>query len=545
MMWLRRALPWLFLLAIAANCFELASLSVLGWNGEVTSGPRMPASIAASAADSPETLIANNFRHPVPGRPYVVVTKRSGQSVRSTVIPTKGPIGWDQALRLVGAFWVLAFASLIFVKGAKTKENALLVVSLVLLALSSPIARTVFPDVRVAFVYRMVGELAGYAMCVLLAIFSLSYGTVGRSRRALFGVALAVTVVIVIGMELQYAQFFWFALSSYGAASISKLSAASPAALLCSLLCLAAAIPSARQDERQRLGWIVAAFVPFLVGWTGLSVTRDAAWQAVENASWFFVPAGLTYAALSRKLFDIGFVLNRAAVFGGVSAIVVGAFVLLEWAIGVWFEQSGHQIGLALNAALALALGLSLRFVHHRVDRVVDTVFFRKRHEDDRSLRAFAREAAYVTDLPTLLERTRETILAHSDASSVAIHMPSGAELNDPAVLAMRASQDAVELHKYKTVLQGDYAFPMLANETVLGVLVCGAKRNGEHYAPDEIDALKTVAHGVGFALESLTRGKPIDSQFDSLHEAIARVHDAVVDIPAALARELRATPVE
>jgi hypothetical protein len=44
----------------------------------------------------------------------------------------------------------------------------------------------------------------------------------------------------------------------------------------------------------------------------------------------------------------------------------------------------------------------------------------------------------------------------------------------------------------------------MLAHAEFLGAIVCGEKKNGERYAPDEIDSLKEVARGVGIALWSL-----------------------------------------
>ncbi|MGA7247463.1 MAG: hypothetical protein WBW89_06870, partial [Candidatus Cybelea sp.] len=39
----------------------------------------------------------------------------------------------------------------------------------------------------------------------------------------------------------------------------------------------------------------------------------------------------------------------------------------------------------------------------------------------------------------------------------------------------------------------------------LMGALVCGAKRDGETYAPDESDALLTLARSVGTALDTLT----------------------------------------
>lgn len=68
------------------------------------------------------------------------------------------------------------------------------------------------------------------------------------------------------------------------------------------------------------------------------------------------------------------------------------------------FDEAGHGAGLAANVALARAFGLSLRLIHRRVDRFVDTVFFKKRNEDVSALKRFVQEAAFITDRVTLLQ---------------------------------------------------------------------------------------------------------------------------------------------
>ena len=60
-----------------------------------------------------------------------------------------------------------------------------------------------------------------------------------------------------------------------------------------------------------------------------------------------------------------------------------------------------------LFAGLALALGLSMRFLHHRVDSFVDSVFFRKRHDNERALRRFARLRRKSTATITTKMRTQ------------------------------------------------------------------------------------------------------------------------------------------
>ena len=164
-------------------------------------------------------------------------------------------------------------------------------------------------------------------------------------------------------------------------------------------------------------------------------------------------PVALTYAALSRRLIDVGFFLNRAAVFTIVSAIVIGAFILAEWAAGAWLASATHASSTVIGMIVALGLGISLRYIHRYVERFVDRVFFRKRHDDESALRRFGHEASYISDRSTLLDRAVKTVKEHTSADDAAILVRDGAAVyafatdsqraevseNDPGIVALRA----------------------------------------------------------------------------------------------------------
>ncbi len=175
--------------------------------------------------------------------------------------------------------------------------------------------------------------------------------------------------------------------------------------------------------------------------------------------------------------------------------------------------------GLAANAGLALVLGLSMSFIHKRIDRFVDLAFFRNRYEDERALRDFSKEAAFVTRRDDLLDRTIENIRRHTDASSGAILLegqgafytarwfgddPPPASENDPLILALKARHEPLDPHRYATALRGDLAVPMLARGRLLGLLLLGVRTSGEAYVADEVDAARELGHGVGSALDAL-----------------------------------------
>ncbi len=232
------------------------------------------------------------------------------------------------------------------------------------------------------------------------------------------------------------------------------------------------------------------------------------------------LPFGLGYAIVRHRVVDIGFVVNRALVFAIVSGIVLLAFGALEWLLGNILVAASHITSASLELGLALVLGFSLRSIHARVDALVDDLFFRDRHRAERALRTFAREVAYVTDPRVAIARTREVLVACGGASSVSIYVSAGAtavrvdpagspaaarvDVDDPALVRMRATRSPVGLQNVDSALNGDRAFPMLARDEVTGTVVLGAKDNGEAYAPDEIATIENVVLALGQALDAL-----------------------------------------
>ena len=287
---------------------------------------------------------------------------------------------------------------------------------------------------------------------------------------------------------------------------------------------LVAAYVQGAPSERQRRRWMF-----FFLGLGLCGLLLDLVVQAIFGlqrwADQFvllpigILPIGLAYIILRHRVIDVGFVLNRAVVYTGVSLFVVGIFVIVETLLAKYVENVSHLESTALQLAVALVLGFSIRFIHARVDRVVDTLMFRERHEADLAMRNFAHDAAYMTDASALLERCIAVVTEHAQAAAAGVWLREDdgryvraagtlAEVeageNDPAVLAMRARRAIVDLHKAASALPGVLAFPMIVRGQLTGILVCGAKSGDEAYAPDEREALAAVAAAVGQALDGL-----------------------------------------
>lgn len=290
--------------------------------------------------------------------------------------------------------------------------------------------------------------------------------------------------------------------------------------LACPLLVIATAIAAARGRERSLLVWTTALlFVNYLMTAVSGFIPASVLPRYIGNASELLTPFAIGYAVLNRRLLDIGFVINQAAVFSGVSIIVVGLFMLGEWLLGGWFSRAGHVTNLVISAVLALGLGFSVRAIHARVDRVLDRVFFRKRHDRETAIRSFAEEASEAADAATLVRRTKETLETHAGAAFVTVLVGDGtgnygdASESDPAIVALRDRHKALDLHTVSSQLQGEFAYPMIARGQLIGALVVGPKRSGETYAPDESGAIMHLAHEIASALHILTLEKTLEER--------------------------------
>ena len=281
----------------------------------------------------------------------------------------------------------------------------------------------------------------------------------------------------------------------------------------------------AQGADRWRVRWVSYALgIAFcgIVAQIALLVVAHVheQWIGYLPLTMIAMPFGLGYAIVRHRVVDIGFVINRALVFGIVSAVVIVAFIVLEWALSTVFVKVSHVTGTSLELLLALVLGFSLRGIHSRVDAFIDDVFFRSRHEAERALKTFAREVGYVTDPRVAVDRAQEALVTRTGASGAVVYVVAGGDVlridraesaapdrldvDDPALVRMRATRAPVALAGVTSAFAGEVAFPMCVRDAVTGAVVLGPKTNGEAYAPDEIATVETVVLALGNALDAL-----------------------------------------
>jgi hypothetical protein len=463
--------------------------------------------------------------------------QRGTRSWSITIVPSPQPATLDMWLAAAGSLWVLLFCVLIVWRRPDSVDAMILASALLgwtfIIGLFAVV--TVFSVLPIS----LLSDGAIILFRILPVVYAVRLAGRASSLRALAWLAYAAAVASfvyddasAVGVHAGWFDPFVLERNAWLQPFINGT--------LCPLLsslCLLMAIAGAARIDRARVAWVALAITPFYLanfvayvlinlGFAGAPIS---AVNVIINVTTFAMPIVLMYSLLSHRLLDMGFILNRAAVFSGVSIVLVGAFVLAEWLVAQWMSQASHTTNVAISAGVALVLGLSVRFVHARVDRLVDAVFFRKRHEDESAVRAFALEAPYVTDRALLLRRTVEILEQHSDATFARLMLAdgnayNGVTENDPAILRLRATHEVLDLHAVDSAIQGDIAYPMVARGRLLGVLVLGPRRSGERYAADESAAIAQLALSVGVSLDAFSK----NDEHEELMDAIRGLPDAI-----------------
>jgi hypothetical protein len=472
---------------------------------------------------------------PIAGRSVDLKLLRSGRHVGTTVMPNslelkKRP---DVLFHFIAVGWMLAFAALLALRRPASSDVLLLSLTLICLAIAVTSPNFSFSS-PAFYVVIFIATYSLKAVAVILwALYSGFFARPLSATRRIMQICCIVSAAMAVAVSIAAVvgeMTLWFSADAY----LPLYSGRSEywaipydVAVVLAACCSALAIAASRGKERQRAVWALVSLgllfaanaVTTCVVGAQSSYAALMFWIALRNFFFFVAPIGLTYAALGRRLLDVGFVVNRAVIFGIVSLVVVAIFIIVEWGASEWLAGTNHAAPLAVSMAVALGLGLSMRFIHKHVDRFVDEIFFRKRHEDEAALRRFAKEAAYITERATLVQRAMAEVKEHTDAATVQLLVSDGnghytpangvddgliVDENDRALVALRTWHKTVDLHRLDTALQGEYAYPMLSRGHLVGALVCGPKIDGDSYAPDESNALSELAHGVGTALDLL-----------------------------------------
>jgi hypothetical protein len=188
------------------------------------------------------------------------------------------------------------------------------------------------------------------------------------------------------------------------ALSISSL--VSLAAAFASVLALVMRFRRTRGDERQQIKWLVyvgATAAVFLIVTWAIEPLDDIAFALFYLTMGLGIPAAVGIAVLKYRLYDIDRIINRTLVYGLLTALLVGVYVLAAVGLGAAVRSfTGQEGNSIVIAASTLAVAALFRPARRGIQGLIDRRFYRRKYDASRTLEAFSARLREHVDLDSL-----------------------------------------------------------------------------------------------------------------------------------------------
>jgi phage terminase large subunit-like protein len=178
--------------------------------------------------------------------------------------------------------------------------------------------------------------------------------------------------------------------------------------------------------ERLQLKWVTTAFCIAVAAIAATLPLNDAGWP-VLLAGLLLISGAVGVALLRYRLYDIDVVINRALVYGALTATLaatyVGSVLLLQLALsGI---TSGSDLAIAVST---LAVAAAFRPARTRIQEGVDQRFYRRRYDAQLTLEEFSTRLRDQVDLAALDAELRSVVAETMQPAHVSLWLREGVQ---------------------------------------------------------------------------------------------------------------------
>lgn len=479
-----------------------------------------------------------------------VTVTRNGRSFRTNLVASSPDYSPRATLtRYLGTplcfFLSLALATALFLARPRPITLAFYIYTMLMLIKVSkiPLDLAAWP---ISFASYLASQVIYPATQLMILIFAHRlYGRPSRGWPWILGTALALALLVFFAWT---EPIVWMVYQRWSIPGPSLLFESLCDALLLTVVLFGLAYIASGSTgiARGRVNWVIAgiALAPILdLTWALTNVvstlTGNVSVPLLDLQDWtvallpWFGLAGavfVVYGFLSERVLDFRFAIGRAAIYGGVTAIILLVFGVIEWWAEQIFESTRPAIYVSLFAALFI--GFTLNALHGRVETFLGTFFFRDQRRAEEALRHAARALANTSSEHTLIEFLVEEPVRVLGLTSAALFLARGEngtfvriadrgwtreeseciDSEDPLIVELRADLAPIALDgrpRAETVLPGgakapSLVMPLLMRGSVFGFVFYGPRSSGVLLTTDERSLLEAIARSAGAAYDHI-----------------------------------------
>jgi len=251
--------------------------------------------------------------------------------------------------------------------------------------------------------------------------------------------------------------------------------------------------------QRQQTKWLVIFAVLALIGWVGFN-GASLIFPTLNQNVWLYnlvlppvvtlieglVPVAIGLAVLRYKLFAIDLILNRALLWGTLSASVIGIFALIIGVLSRVFNASGHLVIAAVAASIVVALILPL---YTRLQHSVDRLFYGQRAEADKVLKQLSKRLEAV--------KPDEALRIVAETTARALKLPFVA-------VAIKDGDTTSPVATTGTPTTPTIPLPLTYQMETIGELQLAPRARGEAFTADEWDFLHALGSQATLAVHTV-----------------------------------------
>jgi signal transduction histidine kinase len=241
-------------------------------------------------------------------------------------------------------------------------------------------------------------------------------------------------------------------------------------------------------DEREQLRWLIYAMAVLLVGWSLAFIPGE--WNLVTAALTLgpltLLPVAIAVGIVKYRLYDIDVIINRTLVYGGLTAVVLGAYGLVVLAVSAAVPTSLEWRWSVLVVAAVAILAYPLR---EWLQRLVNRLMYGDRDNPSAAMSRLVRRVADTLTPATLLPAVAETI---------------GQALRLPYVAVELAGDGRRRAATYGTLRGQPHRVDLFHQGEPVGTLLLGHRSEREQFTPADLRVLDDVARQVAVAAHAV-----------------------------------------